>query len=575
MMSLFVDSEYGWKGADRCASAFVPVQFGSVNLNTDERRSFFGRHQALSRFIDDHRHDLFVSHNLIAEATYLLRLGITPPTNWWDTMLGFRYLTNAEVVQPYALESVLAHYGIPHRYAAEKDRLQKWIGRLEFDPSNPDDRWLIRDYNLADCESTAALYQVLKDKVPADWMRRAVAFALATARMELRGMAFDADSYGEILECKDEVIEAVTGPINRVCPVFVNGQLKRQPFLSWCASRGIGWPAYRDSKTGHERVSLDRRAFERMKNRHPFIAKVHEAKKTCTQLNKRSLTVDFARRRHYFGNIPFAASSGRTGYKAAILSAPKWERYLLVPSSPEHVLLSTDIKAEEIAVVAWLSGDQAMMQGYRDGDPHRDFAVRSGALTGMESPEVRKQIRDKYKAVNLAVNYLASAYGLAQQTGLYIEHAQRLLDQHHRAYPNFWAWVERYLCGAYRNGKIHTLGGWPRHVARSDNPRSVVNFPVQGSAADFMRLAVTGLVRNNCPLIAVNHDSFLFDVHRRDLPRLQEAVNDILRQAADRLFPGASLTWTAEVYTDRYRDGGGKKLWEKIRHLLKGVRSYA
>jgi DNA polymerase I-like protein with 3'-5' exonuclease and polymerase domains len=250
-------------------------------------------------------------------------------------------------------------------------------------------------------------------------------------------------------------------------------------------------------------------------------------------------------------------------------------RYLLLPSSPEHVLLSVDIKAEEICIAAALSGDAAMMQGYQDGDPHRDFAVRSGALTGTETEEVKKAIRSRYKAVNLGVNYGQTAYGMAQQTGMHTRQAQRLLDQHKRTYPDFWAWVDRCLCGAFRVGKIYTIGGWPRRVSRSDNARSVTNFSVQGGAGDFMRLVVVGLVQSGCPLVAVNHDSFLFDVLHSDLARLRRAVDDILRQATDRLFPGAPMTWTADVYTDRYRDEGGKSLWERVNHLLQGTRSYA
>jgi hypothetical protein len=86
---------------------------------------------------------------------------------------------------------------------------------------------------------------------------------------------------------------------------------------------------------------------------------------------------------------------------------------------------------------------------------------------------------------------------------------------------------------------------------------------------------VIELVRNGCPLVAVNHDSFLFDVHRADLPRLKMAVDAILGQVADRLFPGAPMKWDPVVYEDRYRDEKGEKLWKRIKTLIGQVRSYA
>jgi hypothetical protein len=568
MTTWSIDAEFGWAGGDRCASAFVPVILCILNTDTGGRRSFWGRDPALAAFVRAHGEDLFVSHNLIAEAAYLLRVGVEPPALWWDSMLAFRYTTNAETVVGFSLENALACHGIPHRFAGEKDQLQKWIGNLQFDNASPDDRRRIQDYCLADCESTAALYHALVGAVPETWMRHAAAFALATARMELRGVAVDTARYAALLERKDEVVRRVTARVNATCPVFVNGQLSRPRFFAWCAANGVGWPSRRSPRTGRELLSLDRRTFERMKDRHPFIREIHEANKTCKQLNSRTLAVDFVRRRHYFGNIPFGAATGRTAFRGFILSAPRWMRWLVVPSSPEHTLLSVDFDAEEICIAAALSGDGTMMAGYAGGDPHMAFAVRAGAAPEGATKHTHPIERTLYKVVNLAVNYGQTAYGLAQQTGMHPQQAQTLLNQHRRAYPDFYAWVDRWLCGAFRLGVAYTVGGWPRKVSRQDNPRSVGNFAVQGGAGDLMRLATVNLIRQGCPLIAVNHDSFLFDVRRDRLSRLREAVDSALRCAVERLLPGAPMRWTAEVFSDRYRDEGGKALWQLVDGLL-------
>jgi DNA polymerase I-like protein with 3'-5' exonuclease and polymerase domains len=569
MTAWSVDSEYGWAGGDGRESAFVPVVFCALEAGGGARHAFWGRSPLLADFVRDRAGDLFVSHNLIAEVKYLLRLGVRPPARWWDTMLAFRYATNAEVVVRFGLEEALLRHGVPHRFAGEKDDLQKWIGELRFDPDSPDDRRRVLDYCLADCESTAALYRKQEGTVPAVWMRQAAAFALRTAEMERRGLAVDVAKYAALLGRKAEVVCRVTSRVNDACRVFFDGQLSRAHFLSWCARSGVGWPSARSPRTGRKYFPLDRRAFERMKGRHPFIAQVHEANKTAKQLNNRSLVVDPARGRHYFGNIPFGSSTGRTAFRRFFLSAPRWMRHLVVPSSPDHALVSADFDAEEIAVAAALTHDAHMAEGYAGGDPHMAFAVLAGAAPPGADKRSHPEVRARYKAVNLGVNYGQSAYGLSESTGVHPQHARTLLAQHRRSFPSFWSWTTRYTMQAFRRGAALTLGGWPRRVSRKDNGRSVANFAVQGSAADLMRLSVLHLAEQGAPLVAVNHDSFLFDCPRGRLKVLREVIDYGLGRASRQLFPEVPLRWTVDVMGDRYRDPGGSALWELVKEVLR------
>jgi hypothetical protein len=200
VLTLSVDSEYGWAAGDECPSGFVPAIFCAICIETGERHAYWGRDPRLAAFIRGHAGDLFVSHNLIAEAKYLLRLGIRPPPSWWDSMVGYRYVTNREVVRPYGLFDALDKYGIPYPLDRdEKEDLQIWIGTLGFDPDSPDDRRRIRDYCFEDCLAAARLYLRLAGKVPPAWMAYATEYCLETARMELRGIGTDLDRYGEML----------------------------------------------------------------------------------------------------------------------------------------------------------------------------------------------------------------------------------------------------------------------------------------------------------------------------------------------------------------------------------------
>jgi DNA polymerase I-like protein with 3'-5' exonuclease and polymerase domains len=566
-----IDTEFGFRGGDEYEAAFVPVIFCAHEVHTGEQHSFWGRDEQLAQFIREHLDDLFVSHNLIAEAKYLLRLGIALPPHWFDTMLAWRFVTNKQEVPPFGLSEVLVALGISHPYGAEKERLQEWIGGLGFSPYSPDDQRTIRNYCMADCTTTAAAYLRLIRHVPAVWMRYVTEFCVELARMELRGIALDMGRYTMLLERKAEVVEAVTTEANAVFPVFfANGQIHKRRFFSWCASQGIGWPLRWDRKTGRKTLSLDQKIRERMKYRHPFIEVVHEAMKTTTQLNDRTLTVDFDRGLHYFGNVPFAAATGRTSFKNFLFSGPKWMRWLVVPRSPDHVLVSVDFEAEEVLIAAHLSHDAGMTAGYVSDDPHMAFAITAGAAPPNATKATHGAIRKKYKAVNLGVNYGQTAHGLAESTGMYFSEARSLLAQHRRAYADFWGWADRYTLEGFHKGVCYTTGGWPRRVGRKDNHRSVANFAVQGTGADLMRLAVLYLSRQGLQLLAAIHDGFLLECRRDQLSQVRRAVDYALCQAVHQVLPGAPMRWKVDVFEERYEDEDkvAAERWHLVNQIL-------
>jgi DNA polymerase I-like protein with 3'-5' exonuclease and polymerase domains len=562
-----VDAEFGFKNEDGRESGFVPVVFCALNLDTGDRYAFWGRDSNLSAFLRDRDRDLFISHNLIAEAKYLLRLGVKPPERWFDTMLAWRYVTNAEIITPYGLLAALTKLGLPYGCSQEeKQRLQQHIGCLHFGANNPDELRLIRAYCWEDCAGAARLYQHLAPRVPLPWMQYVSSFCLELARMELQGVGIDMPTYDALLERREEVVELVTSQVNAMHAVFRGGQLVPQRFFAWCAANGVGWPSKQGARGLY--LPLDSKTFKQMKYRHPFIRAVYEAKKTVTQLNQRTLVVDPHCGRHFFGNIPFGASTGRTTFRGFLLSSPKWMRWLAVPRSPDHLLVEVDFEAEEILIAAYLSHDERMREGYASGDPHIAFAVAAGAVPAGASKATHAEIRALYKTVNLAVNYGQTASGIALTTGMHTTRAQAMLAQHKRAYPAFWDWSNHYTTHAIRKGVCHTLADWPRKVSRHDNPRSIQNYPVQGTGGDLMRLATVYLSRHGLQLLATNHDGFLLECQRGELPRLREAVDAALHQAVQQLMPGAPMRWTTTVYADRYQDDAGRGVWELVKGLL-------
>jgi DNA polymerase I-like protein with 3'-5' exonuclease and polymerase domains len=509
---------------------------------------------------------------MLAETTYLLRLGIEPPPRWWDVMLAYRYLTNSEKVDPrYGLAVVLARYGLPYRHTAdEKDALRDWIGDLHFNPDSPDERRRIVDYCYEDCEGAARLYRHLAARVPPAWAALVAEFCLHLARMELRGIAVDMPTWRALDEKRQAVIDRLTAVVNAQHPVFVSNSLSRDRFFGWCAANGIGWPLSRSPHTGRRYLSLDHRIMDGMRDRHPFINDVAEVNNTVRQLTSRSLAVDENRGRHYFREIPFGASTGRTSFKGFLLSAPKWLRFLAVPTSPDHVLLSVDYDAEEILIGAMLAHDDVMRAGYASGDPHMAFAVKAGAAPPGATKATHGEVRRVYKAVNLAVNYGQTEYGIAEKTGMPVAKARSLLEQHQKVFAAYTAWSDAYVVRAHKDGRCWTALGWPRWVTRGDNRRSVANFPVQGTGADLMRLTVIHLSRGGLNLLATNHDGFLIECQRDHVVSAREAIDASLHAAVAHLLPGAPMRWTVEEFGERYRDPDGERLWRQVQGVLGG-----
>lgn len=144
--------------------------FCAVGLHSGDRYYFWGRDPRLAQFIIDHSHDLFVSHFVIAEMSYLIHLGITLPAHWFCTYSAYRRYSNisrdhGEDQIKSSLIAVLQAFGLAHMAASVKEELRDKIFQHRFDANNPADRTEIINYFFSDCDSDRALYNVIANKI--------------------------------------------------------------------------------------------------------------------------------------------------------------------------------------------------------------------------------------------------------------------------------------------------------------------------------------------------------------------------------------------------------------------------
>ena len=305
--------------------------------------------------------------------------------------------------------------------------------------------------------------------------------------MELKGIPIDAKTTKLILRpraLRDHLMDRV----NRTASIFREGSFRRKSFLAWCRHAGIEWPRKISPTTGRAYRPLDDETMKDMESRHTFIGQVRQVLKTVRYLGRRSIKIDGRTRRHYFNTSPFRSVTGRNQPRKFIFSAPKWMRWLVIPESPEHVLIYVDYVAQEVGIAAALSGDPVLRAVYETEDAHLAFAIRAGAAPAGATKESHPEIRKRYKTVSLGVLYGQTAFGVSARLGIPVEAAQAILDQHCGLFPTFWAWSERVVQAAFDRRKMRTPCGWASSVPPSSNERTWMNFPVQATGGDIMRL---------------------------------------------------------------------------------------
>ena len=220
-------------------------------------------------------------------------------------------------------------------------------------------------------------------------------------------------------------------------------------------------------------------------------------------------------------------------------------RRAFVPSDDEHLLLSADYSQVELRLMAHLSEDPTMIAAFSHGaDIHTETAAR---VFGVPVGEVTREQRRRAKTANFGIIYGISAFGLAQRLQIPRSEAKAIIDGYFATYPGVKAYMERVVSEARQRGYVSTLFGRKRMlpdirsgnaVVRGLSERNAINAPIQGGAADIMKLAMIAVHRELnergllSKIILQVHDELVIDMLRSEAAEVQELVVRCMEDAA-------------------------------------------
>ena len=231
-------------------------------------------------------------------------------------------------------------------------------------------------------------------------------------------------------------------------------------------------------------------------------------------------------------NIPIRTERGRQVRKA------------FVPRSEEYILLAADYSQIELRVIAAMSEEETMIEAFKNGeDIHASTAAK---VFNVPLEEVTREQRGNAKTVNFGIIYGVSAFGLSNQTDLSRTEAKELIETYYETYTKLRKYISSQVDFARDNGYVTTVSNRRRYlkdinsrnaIVRGAAERNAVNAPIQGSAADIIKIAMINIYNKlaeggfKTKMLLQVHDELVFDVYKPELETIKSLIKDEMENA--------------------------------------------
>ena len=492
-----------------------------------------------------------IAHNIKYDLKVLSRYGISLAAPTFDTMIA-HYLINPEARQnmDFLAQHYLNYQAISiETLIGKKGKSQGNMRDLE--PSE------ISDYACEDADITLQLKHIFEKEIKKPHLKdlfydMEMPLVEVLMEMEEEGITIDSKALTEYSKELDSTLFDLDSQIKELAGMEFNTDSPKQMGEVLFEKLKISAKA-KKTKTGQYATSED--VLEKHKHDHPIVPLILEYRQLrklkstyvdalptyCDQNDGRihtnfmqtvTATGRLSSNNPNLQNIPIRSEKGRE-IRRAFVSRDK-----------DHKLMAVDYSQIELRIIAALSEDPNMIQSFRDGlDIH---AATAAKVYGVSIEAVTREQRSAAKAVNFGIIYGQSAFGLAQNLKISRTEAKEIIDSYFEQYGTIKNYMDKVISQAREEGYVETIMKRRRYlpdinsgnaIVRGYAERNAINAPIQGSAADIIKMAMISvhseMKKENVKskMILQVHDELVFDVHNSEEVLIQDLVRKAMEKA--------------------------------------------
>ena len=415
----------------------------------------------------------------------------------------------------------------------------------------------ITEYAVEDADVTFQLKQVFEEKLKENNLTKLFEeiespLIEVLSKMELEGINLDIEFLkslekelnDDILNLQNKIFKEAETEFNLASPkqlgvvLFEHLKLVEKPKKTKTGQYKTGEEILSKLAKEHEIVKniLEWRGLVKLKNTYiealPKLVNPKTKRIHTTYMQTVAATGRLSSVNPNLQNIPIRTERGRQVRKA------------FIARDENYTLVAADYSQIELRLIAEMSGDETMKQSFINGeDIHKATAAK---IFNIPLEEVTREQRSQAKTVNFGIIYGVSAFGLSQQTNLSRKEAKELIDAYFETYPTLKEYISKQVNLAREQGYVETLLGRRRYlkninshnsIVRAADERNAVNAPIQGTAADIIKLAMIKIQRilekgnYQSKMLLQVHDELVFDIHFSEKEKLEKIIKQEMENA--------------------------------------------
>lgn len=485
-----------------------------------------------------------IAHNIKYDMKVVNRYDVEVKAPYFDTMIA-HYLINPDSKQSmdFLSEFYLKYQPVSiETLIGKKGKNQKSMADLK-----PEE---ISDYACEDADITFQLKQIFDPEIQKPHLKdlfynMEMPLVDVLKSMEQEGIAIDDEGLKRYSKELETTLSELEASIKKEAGVDFNVDSPKQLGEVLFEKMELSKKA-KKTKTGQYATSED--VLQKLKNVHPIIPMIldyrqlRKLKNTyvdplpelmdevdgrihTTYMQSVAATGRLSSNNPNLQNIPIRTDKGREIRKA------------FISRGKDYQLMAADYSQIELRIIAALSGDKNMIHAFKTGqDIHSATAAK---VFGVKIDDVTREQRSSAKAVNFGIIYGQSAFGLAQNLNISRTEAKQIIDSYFEQYPTIKAYMDNAIQSAREKGYVETIMKRRRYlkdinsanaVVRGFAERNAINAPIQGSAADIIKLAMIGVKgamdhkKMKSKLLLQVHDELVLDVHKSEVDQLTKMV---------------------------------------------------